>query len=170
MIPLEIKINHRRADEMLAALKAGLTKEATMAVVMKEAAVTMGNLKRATPVRWTGQTRNAWTYKAVESAGAALVFNRTSKPPVMWFLERGTANGGTGRIYPKTARALYIPLRRQAALGWNPSLIRGVDYILRKWVRGIKPRWIARTEAREARARLKETINRYVRDIVQRFK
>lgn len=155
---------------MLAVLKDALSPEKTLGVVKREGLITLGNLKRKTPARWTGQTRNAWVMVERKNNNGVRLVNLTKNPPVMWFLERGTANGGTGRIYPKTKKALYIPLRRQAALGWNPSLIRGVDYILRKWVRGIKPMWIARNEGKEARARLKETINKYVRDIVARFK
>ena len=52
----------------------------------------------------------------------------------MFFLEKGTKDHG-----PKTKKVLYIPLNRKAALGgWNEELQMGVDYILRRKVKGIK--------------------------------
>lgn len=63
----------------------------------------------------------------------------------MTFIERGTANAGTGFIFPTTKRALFIPLTRYAAMnGWKPTMRAGVSFVIRKFVRGIRPRWIVK--------------------------
>ena len=81
----------------------------------------------------------------------------------MRFLESGTAGGGSGFIYPVTARALYIPLVRKAMYGYKPGLRFGVDFILAARVRGIAPRKIAEKQAARSRERLKLAIKEHVR-------
>jgi hypothetical protein len=51
---------------------------------------------------------------------------------VALFLEDGTKAHG-----PKKAKFLYIPLRPGAAV-WRKGFVFGKDYILTKWVKGIK--------------------------------
>ena len=120
-------------------------------VVDRVALKSLARLVRDTPKKWTGNTRRAWTIKSPRE-GVRQVQNASK---VMRFLEFGTANEGTGWIYPVVKKALYIPLTARAAHGgWNPSLIRGTDFILRLRVRGIKPRRIAQKEEKVAKAEL----------------
>ena len=123
----------------------------------------MNDVVSATPKGWTGNTRQGWKIERPKP-GVRVVANPMK---VALFLEEGTANGGTGRIFPRVKRFLYIPLNARAALGgWNATLRRGVDYILRRSVRGIRPRWIARTEGEAAEVRLVKAVQDYIRGIL----
>lgn len=136
-------------------------------IVAAEAAETLSELIEATPKKWFGQVRGAWHIQK-PAAGMRVVRNDNR---VMFFLEHGTNDHG-----PKTAKALFIPLTRRAAVankqgrasggsfgGGHISLTRetvrkgekkhrssvleyGVDYVLAKRVRGIKPRHIAKKQ------------------------
>ena len=119
-------------------------------VVAGVATETLRHVVQETPKKWFGDLRRQWR---AERLGVGS-YKVTNPSKVMLFIEEGTANGGTGRIFPKEKKVLYIPLTRRAALGWNPSLKYGKDYILRKSVRGIRPRWIVRRERVLARERL----------------
>jgi len=130
-MPLKLTANSAAAKKKLAKLEAGLSPQVTDPIMEKVAWRTYATLVAKTPKGYTGQTRRNWgVFKRPQ--GGYLVTNKPGK--VMLFLEKGTKAHG-----PKTAKALYIPLNRKAALGgWNPSLVPGVDYILRKSVKGIK--------------------------------
>ena len=140
-------------------------------VADKTAAQALAILVEATPKKWFGSVRAGWEIEKT-GEGKRRVFNDrpTAKNGVaiIKFLEYGTANGGTGYIYPKTQfkertsvryvirggsihtvtrrirykARLYMPLTRRAVAGWNDSLVYGVDYITPLRVRGIKPRRI----------------------------
>jgi hypothetical protein len=95
---------------------------------------------------------------------------------VMTFLERGTANGGSGWITPKVKKMLYIPLTAIAALGWTPALIRqrivkGVvipgDYLLAKRVRGIRPRGVVAKQIPETKAMLVQALMDHLRQLIR---
>lgn len=95
-------------------------------------------------------------------AGGYQVSN--DRPDIIRHLEFGTVAHG-----PVTAKALFIPLTRRAAIrGWNPSLVRGRDYILRKWVRGIRATHLVRDSLRDARMSLRERVTNYVAKLVRR--
>jgi hypothetical protein len=132
--------------EKLAKLRAALEPAATDPVVERVALRAFAKVVKDTPKRWFGQVRMSWQIQKPRP-GARVVVNDNK---IMLWLEEGTANAGTGRIYPKRGKFLYIPRNRNAALGWNPGLVYGRDYILRKSVRGIKPRRIAAKVAKEA--------------------
>jgi len=119
------------AKNKLNKLEQGLSEKVTDPIMEKVAYRTYARLVSKTPKGFTGQTRKNWgVFKRPE--GGYLVTNRPGK--VMLFLEKGTKDHG-----PKAAKALYIPLNRKAAMsGWNSSLVPGVDYIVRKKVKGIK--------------------------------
>ncbi len=127
-------------------IRAALLPERIDPIVRNVAVKTYGTLVARTPKRWFGHVRQAWQFEKLRP-GAYAIRNGTV---VMTYLERGTANEGTGFIYPVRARVLYIPLNRAASFGWKPNLKRGVDYILRLRVRGIRPRRIVRTTSEEA--------------------
>lgn len=128
---LKITAKTQSAKDKLEKLEKGLDKKVTDPIMEKVAYKTYARLVSKTPKGFTGQTRRNWgVFKRPQ--GGYLVTNRPGK--VMLFLEKGTKAHG-----PKTAKALYIPLNRKAALsGWNDSLVPGVDYIVRKSVKGIK--------------------------------
>ena len=77
---------------------------------------------------------------------------------IMGWLEEGTKDHG-----PVTKKALYIPLTRQAAFGWQPGFVYGRDYILRKRVKGIQARHIAQEQARLAREDLKQSMKDHIK-------
>lgn len=135
----------------LSAVAAAMTPERVDPVVARVAAETLRSVVEHTPKKWFGDLRRQWQMHRL-APGRWTVENRSK---IMLFLEEGTANAGTGRIYPVNAKALYIPLVRRAALGWRPGFVYGKDYILRKSVRGITPRWIARDERVRAAVRLR---------------
>lgn len=84
-------------------------------------------------------------------------------------VDRGTANEGRGYILPTNASVLYIPLNRRAAAGWNTSLKPNIDYILRKRVRGIRPRRITPKIREKARGIVRQLFGDYARAVVQRI-
>lgn len=132
-------------------------------VLEKEAKASLRRLKAATPVRWTGKTRKAWKIENATRArgyGYRLV-NLTKE---MAWLEKGTQAHG-----PKNKTFLYIPLTKAASKGWRPGLKPGKDYILRKWVRGIKAMKIVSKERKRAKARLKPSMREYISFVVKKF-
>jgi hypothetical protein len=66
---------------------------------------------RKTPKKWTGQTRKEWQVKKIKDA-KYLVSNYSK---VMLWLENGTGQSTGGFIYPKVAKALFVPLTKKAA-------------------------------------------------------
>ncbi len=145
-------------------VRIGLAPEGVDAIVAQVAGQTYRSVVAKTPKGWTGNLRRSWQ---IAKRGPAR-YSVLNASPVMRWIERGTANEGTGRIYPRFAKALFIPLTRSASLnGWSPALVNGVDYIIRKSVRGITPRWIARDEAPLVRERLKEAIKRHIKRLIR---
>jgi len=130
------------AKRLIKKLHRNLTPESMDRVVRVSAFKIHAKLVVATPKKWTGQTRKGWT---VTFAGAShySVWNRSR---VMLWLERGTPSRK-----PVKAKALFIPLNRKMALAGSKALkkrnhryIYGVDYILRKSVKGAKAMHIVR--------------------------
>jgi hypothetical protein len=165
-----------RADTTVAdldATTAGLTLLANGAgldgPVERAATRILAELAARTPRRWTGATRRAWTIKNTGD-GQRLIWNTldgSTPNKVFLFLAHGTAQGGSGYIYPRSKKALFIPLTARAAQqGWNPGLVRDVDYILRKRVRGIRPRRIAADFVPRAQAILREEVNKFLQQML----
>jgi hypothetical protein len=123
----------------------GITPEAIDQMVERAALETLVELVKTTPKQWTGQTRKSWQVQK-PAQGVRIVENDSK---VMLFLEKGTKDHG-----PVNKKFLFIPLTRRAAAGWFKGLRYGVDYILKKWVKGIKPMNIVRDERPRARERL----------------
>lgn len=140
-------------------LKAALQPPALTQVLELEAQKTFAEIVMATPKKWTGQTRRSW--RVLRPSGTLRVVANDNK--VMRFLESGTANGGTGYIYPTTSKALFIPLVRRAMYGFKKGFKFGVDFVLARRVRGIAPRRIAEKQALRSRERLKLAIKEHVR-------
>lgn len=155
-------VNTSAARAHIEAIKAGLTPENIDPIVHTVALKTLADVVQKTPKRWFGQVRAAWHIEK-PGVGVRTVVNSNK---VMKFLEEGTANAGTGWIYPKVKKFLYIPLVRAAAAGWHEGLRRGVDYILRRRVRGIKPIAIIPGAKARSQAALKEEFKRFIRKLI----
>ena len=147
---------------MAARLQAGLSPAAVDPVVQRMAWEFHALLVVRTPKKWTGNLRQAWQTRKIKD-GVYVVSNAS---PVMSYIERGTANGGTGYIYPRTAKALYIPLNRRASFGWKKGFKHGRDYLLVRRVRGIKPRWIIRTTSAEMQPKFVEMAKAHIRSVL----
>lgn len=91
-------------------------KTLTEAVKLTKAAIGL----RPDGKRWNiEKPENKWAVEKLQP-GARLLVNRNR---VMFWLEHGTAGGGTGFIYPVRKKFLFIPLTRAAAGGWHPGLV-----------------------------------------------
>lgn len=142
-------------------LRAGLTTEVMRKVAEKTAFRTHAELVKKTPKRWTGLTRRSWS---VEQTGPA-AYRVTNNNRVMMYLEAGTQTP----IRPKIKKYLYIPLNAKAAIGgWHAGLVMGRDYILKRWVRGIKARWIVRAQRPVTHRWFVEEAKKAIRRILQK--
>lgn len=145
--------------DRLERLKRALQPPAVTQVLERVALDTLVHVIEATPKKWTGQVRRSWR---VERPSATLrVVSNGNK--IMRWLEFGTANGGSGFIYPKKARALFVPLDRKAMYGYKPGLKFGVHFVLAARVRGIRPRKIVEAEHGLTRIRLEVAMKEHVR-------
>ena len=158
MIRVTIPRNGPGVRRMADRIRAAMLPERVDPIVRNVAVRAYGTLVARTPKRWFGQVRQAWQFERL----AVAAYRIRNGSVVMTYLERGTAGEGTGYIVPVRARMLYIPLNRAASFGWKPSLKRGVDYILRFRVRGIRPRRIVRTTSAEAGVALSAAARAYL--------
>lgn len=170
------------ASPAMSQLRAALQPERIDHIIREEAIRTHAEVVRSTPIKWTGELRRRWQIK--QRGLADWVVENASR--IMGYLEYGTANEGTGYIYPKRAKALFIPLTRKAAMAdrsffgvlskgievrggkrkgkaYANFLERGVDYVLAMRVRGIKPRKIAEKQRAITTARLQRRMVNYIR-------
>lgn len=131
MIRIHTKTKSARAT--VTRLQKALTPEAVDPVVDEVALRTLAEVIKATPKRWFGQVRRSWQIQT-PMPGTRIIVNESK---IMAFLEHGTANEGTGFIRPKRKKALYVPLNRRAAAGWNQSLVQ--QQIVRKTQRYLTP-------------------------------
>ncbi len=159
---IKVNVQSEAVRAKIERVRAAMTPEAVDPVMERAGLETFREVVAATPKRWFGQVRGSWKIEKPKE-GQRLVINRNK---IMLFLEVGTANEGQGFIEPKEKKALYIPLNRKAAMGWVEGLKYGVDYILRKRVRGIKPRWIVRDERKKARVRLLKAMKEHIRKVL----
>jgi hypothetical protein len=145
-----VKVGDTAGLKVVERVVAGLTPDRLDAFAEREAFVTLRDVVKATPQKWFGQVRKAWQYER-KALGHHVVVNRNK---IMRFLEEGTGASSGGYIYPKTKKALYIPLKASAAAGWRPGLVYGTDYVLAKRVRGIKARHIVAIQRAESETRM----------------
>lgn len=176
---IAITVDTGGAEAKIARLQAGLTPEAIDPIVDEVAFKTLAQVVAATPKHWFGQVRAAWQVMPKTVAGARFIRNDNK---IMHFLEYGTRDHG-----PVTAKMLWIPLRREAALaprlpgsrirqptsprrnrgGWSTTkLVWGVDFILKKWVRGIAARGIVRAQVIETEKMLSDAMVGHVKGLV----
>lgn len=112
-------------------------------VASKTLSETRRNIKSATPVGFTGETRRAW---GVQRRGMAS-YRTFNKQNAAWFLEHGTNAHG-----PVNKPRLFIPLNKRAFYVYRantfPPLAKssrgaGGDYVLVPYVKGIVPHKMA---------------------------
>jgi hypothetical protein len=139
-------------------LKAALQPPAITPVLERVAQETFAHIVPATPKKWTGQVRRSW--RVLRPSAVLRYVSNDNK--IMRWLEFGTANGGTGYIYPRRKKVLFIPKTKKASYGWKPGMKFGVDFILAARVRGIRPRGIVAAETGLARIRLQTAMRAHV--------
>lgn len=152
-----MSVDPGEAARILRKIAEAMTPEKIDPVVERVAVESFANLIKTTPKRWFGQVRGSW--KMTKPAPGVRELRNDHK--VLPFLEFGTKAHG-----PVNKKFLYIPKNRKAAFGWNPSLKRGVDYILTKKVRGIKPMHIVANEKEKANERLALAAEAHLRKAV----
>jgi hypothetical protein len=142
----------------LARLTAAMQPDELDKVVDRVGLQTFASVVQATPQKWFGQVRKSWQL-STPGQGSRLVKNDNK---IMLFLEEGTQAHG-----PVTAKALYIPLTRKAAFGYQPGFVWGTDFILTPWVKGITARHIAKAEAEKAQKLLTDSMQQHIRDAIK---
>lgn len=156
---IQLKANDASARAALEKVMKAATLARLGEVVEKVAWKTDRALVQATPKGYTGFTRKNW--QVIKLDGASYKVTNTNK--VMLFLEAGTVDHG-----PVTAKALFLPLNAAAAIGgWNPSLLFGTDYILRKRVRGIQAMGIVEKQRPVTRTWLLSEMKTFIKDIIE---
>lgn len=163
------------AKRRMARLAEALTPENLDHVVELAAHKTHASLVLASPKKWFGQIRSGWTMTKPHAGMRELdipqqltTANGVPIRQIAIWVDQGTANKGTGWIYPVRAKALYIPLTKKAAIGWSPELIRGKDYVLRTRVRGIKPRYFVAPQRKKGQELLRAGLKTYVERVLNR--
>lgn len=126
-------------------------------VADKVALKTLAELVQNTPQRWFGQVRKSWQVQTPRT-GARLVVNDNK---IMWFLEYGTKDHG-----PVSAKALFIPLTRAAAMGYQRGMRFGQDFVMAKRVRGITPRLIAQQQAAKTEQYMLDEMKNHIREAI----
>lgn len=136
---LRITVRSDEAKAKLDALQAAFASDGAFREPLERAAWRVHrDLVQLTRKR-TGITRRQWSVSSPRGDKNSIRVHNDSK--VMLWLERGTGWAGTptshgGRIYPKSKKFLYIPLRH-GAMVWRPGLKFGKDFVLARSVRGI---------------------------------
>lgn len=168
-IVLKATVDTAPARQMLERLLAELTPEKADKAVQKAAFKVQrmvvtdtieAILNYAKKPRWNiAKPENKWL---VEKLGPShwIVVNRDK---VMRFLEFGTRPHG-----PVLAKLLYIPLVRRAAAGYRKGFKFGRDFILTRFVKGIRPYSIVETARRKAVDILREEFVAFARLAVQK--
>lgn len=107
MTTVNVMVSAGPASAKIERLQQALTPEAVDPVVQRIAMQTLTEVVKATPKKWFGQVRAAW--QVMKEATAKYFIKNGSK--IMKWLEEGTDAHG-----PVKAKALFIPLTREAAM------------------------------------------------------
>ena len=129
MVNIKATVDTAEARAFVARLKQELAPEKVDKAVEIAAFKTLTQAVKATKAaigvrpdgrRWNiEKPENKWTVKTLRP----MVRSVENNSRVMAFLDRGTANAGTGFIRPVRKKWLFIPLTRAAAGGWHPGLV-----------------------------------------------
>lgn len=174
MIEITIKNAHGFANKKVALerLRTALSPQGIDPIVERVALKTHRSLVEGTQrsigvaVKWPhprwrlAMPENQWKVEK-PNPGKRVVINRNE---VMAHLEYGTANDGQGYIRPKNKKFLFIPLtQRAAAIGtYQKGMEWGVDYILKKQVRGSQGKHVVRDQTPKTQAMLRAEVLRYL--------
>lgn len=158
-MPITITTHSEATRRYLAKLSESFGRGDHLPVLKKTAWEAFAHIVSVTPKRYTGFTRQSWV--VTEIPGRGYIVSNENK--VMKFLEFGTTAHG-----PVTAKFLFIPLTREAAMGgWHPGLQFGVDYILKKRVRGIRATHIVQSERDRIGPILHDRMVAFVREAIR---
>lgn len=164
-----VSIDSKDARNFLLELRKQTRVEALDRIVGDVSKTVESDIIDRTPVGFFGQLKREW--RVEKNAPGIRTIKNTRRASngglIMLFLEEGTGRFSSGFIYPRVKKRLYVPLNKRGAGGWNPSLVYGRDYILRKRVRGIKPRRIVAKYRPRARQILLKAVTDYTRTIVR---
>lgn len=170
---IRVRAETDRAAAAVRRIQQGLTPEGIDPIVEKVALKSLAGLVAASPKRWFGQIRSGWTIIKPGPGIRQITIPEKLKGPtgvsvadIARFVNFGTADNGTGFIFPKNARRLYIPLMRRAAAGWQPGFIYGSDYVLALKVRGIQGRHFIEPEQAKAQQLMRDEFTTYIRKLV----
>jgi hypothetical protein len=170
---IRVTVKAAAAKKHLEKIRAGLTPEALDPVVERSAFKALAAVAAASPRRYFGQLQGGWRVEKPAIGTRLLRIPPHLKGPtgksaaqILLFVNDGTANNGSGFIYPVHKKFLYLPLNRNAALGWRPGLKFGTDYVLRSRVRGIVGRHFVEPVFAKAREEFKEALKSFVRKLI----
>lgn len=110
MIKASFDANDKDSARTIEALNQALSPEQLDKVVDKVSLQIFRNVVEATPKKWFGQARKSWQIAPKSVPGQRVIFNNSRQ---MIWLEKGTAAHG-----PVTAKALFIPLTKRAAIAY----------------------------------------------------
>lgn len=146
MAAIRVTAKTKEAEDFVKALAAALSEAELDKVVDKVALKALGWLIEGTPKGHTGRLRNGWTIAKPREAQrilANMTTIETSFGPrlLLDMLATGTGiYGPQGKpVVSPYGRMMYVPLSRRAYFGYRPGMRYGVDFVMAKEVRGIKP-------------------------------
>jgi hypothetical protein len=175
MIRLEVKADTAKARKKMDNIAKGLSPAKIDPLVERVALESLAELIKESPKRWFGQIRSGWRV-TTPAPGARIIeipedlrsaSGKTSVADITRMVNFGTANDGQGFIYPREAKALYIPLTRRAAAGFRQGLVYGTDYILRPRVHGIRGRHFVELQRIKAQILFRHVMTQYIRSLTR---
>jgi hypothetical protein len=175
MTAVRVRTDSAAVLAMLNNLRESLTPEAIDPLVEQVSFRILASVVVASPKKWFGQIKSGWRVIKSGLGSREVLIPESARGPngtrvvdILRFVNSGTANDGSGYIYPKKAKRLYIPLTRTAAAGWREGLRYGVDYILRARVRGIKGSRFVEDERKKAAKLFLAAMKQFVRNALAR--
>lgn len=159
MASLSLNVSNRQLLNTMRRLKIATTGPFVDELMKQNAQSTLETLKKATPVRFTGKTRAAWKLRKLGLGHYQCV----NTSPVMTYLEKGTPAHGS-----PTGKLMFIPKTKAAHAAGVKAIHdrrfkRGVSYVMRKHVRGIKPHNIVHAHRGVAGVAAVMLLNRAIR-------
>lgn len=146
MVPIKITALTKAAQRKVERLQRALHISQIDAIVDEASLTVLGWLIEATPKK-EGTTRRSW--KVLKPADAKREIYNTHKvktnvrgeQPVLELLATGTGIYGPSgsRVVSPFGKVMFIPLTLRAASGFRPGLRYGVDYVMAKSTKGIRP-------------------------------
>lgn len=146
MVPIKITALTKGAQRKVERLQRALDIAQIDAVVDEVSLIVLGWLIEATPKK-EGTARRAW--KVMTPRAARREIYNTAKVrtvvrgevPVLELLATGTGIYGPSgtRVVSPNGNAMFVPIGIRGIGGWRPGLRYGIDYVMAKSVKGIRP-------------------------------